>query len=881
MQGLTTSTAQEFLKKYGKNELKVEHTHHWWNILWAQFTDVLVLILIAASIISFFVGETADGGVILFIVLLNASIGFFQEFRTERTLEALQNMIHPEIRVFRDGKEQRIATELLVPGDIVLLKEGDKVPADGILMEAHSLRIDESALTGESIAVEKAVKNQVFMGTSVVHGSGIFEIKETGMQTKFGEIAHLTISIDKRPSPLQKELSHIGIFVTKITGWICLGLFFIGIWRNFSLLDSLIFAVSVAIAAVPEGLPTTITIALALGATVIARKKAIIKKLSSVETLGSVTTICSDKTGTLTQNQMTVREIYLANRSIFNVTGAGYGPHGDIEFVGGGKNGKPTEHLLSQLLEVCEKCNEATLEKKHEKYTVLGDPTEGALLTLALKSHLPHIKSKVTDLFPFDSERKMMSVVTNHHVLVKGSPDQILDACTHWSDGEKTHVLTKQKRARIQQHYERMAGNALRVLAFAVRELPTLTESYTEKEVEKGLTFVGLVGMIDPPRASVRKAVEKCKRAGIRMIVITGDFGVTAEAIARELGIVEGEKVHVFSGDQVKRMSDERLLNILKDKAHPVIFAKSLPDQKMRIVKLLQSQKEIVAMTGDGVNDAPALKKADIGIAMGISGTDVSKETATMILTDDSFASIVTAIEEGRRIYRNLTKFIWFIFSCNIGELLVIFLAILFQFPLPLTAILILCVDLGTDILPAIALGVDTPEKDLMVQKPRDVHQRVMNKKFVQYFLLIGVVIGLSVTGTFLWTLCQDGWCWGESMDGNLVHAQSVAFTTLVIIQLVNAMSSRSERVSVFQQNPLKNIFLVLALFISVLMVLLLLYVPFLNTTLGTVPLSPHDWGIVMFASVIPLFVIEIRKLILRKKEREAFESQKVKELKS
>ncbi|MCF7812308.1 HAD-IC family P-type ATPase [Candidatus Gracilibacteria bacterium] len=883
MTGLSSSVARSRLQQYGKNALRVKKTHPWWKILFGQFTDVLVLLLVAASLISFVLGEKTDGTVILFIVVLNAGIGFFQEFRTERTIEALKKMIHPQIRVFRDGKETLLSTELLVPGDIVLLAEGDKIPADGILREVHQCKVEESALTGESVPVEKKESEEVFMGTSVVHGSAVFEVVQTGMKTRFGKIAELTTSTIQVRSPLQKELAHMGVFVTQLTAVICVVLFFMSLWRESTLLDSLLFAVSVAIAAVPEGLPTTITIALALGATVLARKKAIMKRLSSVETLGAVTTICSDKTGTLTRNEMTAREIYLADRSIFHVSGGGYDPHGKIDYIGGSINSSFRENLLDQLLEVCLQCNEAKLEKKNHRYHVLGDPTEGALLTLVGKDSLSRLSRAgkgIHDIFPFDSERKMMSVIAENKyqipnikgqktknkkqllILVKGSPDQVLAHCTHWSDGKKIHVLTDAKRKKIHSHYERMAGNALRVLAFASREAKVSEKISSEKEAEKNLTFLGLVGMIDPPREEVRSAVEKCRTAGIRTVIITGDFGVTAEAIARELGIVRGNKVRVLTGDQIQKLSDKKLSALLREKEKALIFARSMPEQKMRVVKLLQSHGEIVAMTGDGVNDAPALKAADIGVAMGIAGTDVSKEAATMILTDDSFASIVTAVEEGRRIYENLKKFVWFIFSCNIGELFVIFSAIVFQFPLPLTAILILCVDLGTDILPAIALGVDSGEEDLMHKKPRDPKQRVMNKKFVQYFLLVGVTIGISVTGAFLWSLWSDGWWWGDGFDQNVEHARSVAFTALVFVQLVNAFSARSEKKSLFR-GKMDNHFLILAVLSSILMVFLMLYVPFLNRTLGTSPLGGMDWIAVAIAALLPLLVIEIRKKII------------------
>lgn len=882
MKGLTTAQAQDLLKQHGPNTLKTKTANPWYKILFSQFTDLLVLILVIAAVISFFGHDKTEGWIILGIVVLNAAIGFFQEFKTEKTLEALKNMVHPEIRVIRDGQERLLPTEELVPGDIVILGEGDKIPADGVLTESHSLQVEESALTGESLPINKKEEDKVFMGTSVAKGSGIFKVENTGMNTEFGKIAELTVATDKTKSPLQIELGRIGIFVTKVTGVLCVILFGMQLWREMShggtwlaaIGESLEFSVSVAIAAVPEGLPTTITIALALGASVLARKKAIVKKLSSVETLGSVSTICSDKTGTLTKNEMTVREVYLADRSIYKISGVGYDPHsGNIHFLGGNKGEKkPSAHnqaLLERVMEICQKCNEAKLVETEHVHTVLGDPTEGALLTLVHKwalgdtSHHIFQKSPV-EIFPFDSDRKMMSVVAEGRdteqksVLVKGSPDQVLEKCTHWFDGEKTQPLDKAKREKIHAHYERMAENALRVLAFAYREVDAVPGD--ENEAEQDLIFCGLVGMIDPPRAEVKEAVEKCRSAGIRVVVITGDFGITAEAIARELGIVRGRNVRVLTGDEVEKISDDELSEILADKSQYVIFARSLPAQKMRIVKTLQDHGEIVAMTGDGVNDAPALKKANIGVAMGITGTEVSKEAATMILTNDSFASIVTAVEEGRRIYENLKKFVWFIFSCNVGELVVIFASILFVMPLPLTAVLILCIDLGTDILPAIALGVDSPEKNLMAQKPRDPSKKLMSKDFVTSFFLVGGTIGICSFAVFVWSLYQGGWTWADGVDVDrdlLIRSQTMAFAVLVVVQLVNAFATRSFTRSVFLMNPLKNHFLVMAVFTSVLMVILMLYVPLLNTLLKTQPLTVVEWEVILLASFIPVLVFE------------------------
>ncbi len=873
MKGLTSQQAAANLKKFGKNILQGKNQNPWYKILYRQFTDLLVVVLIVAALVSYGVGETVDANVILGIVLLNASIGFFQEYRTEKTIQALRKMVKQEISVIRDGEEKMIPTHMIVPGDLVVLREGDKIPADGLLVESHVLRAEESALTGESVPVDKNKEDEIYMGTAVAHGAGLMKVESTGMNTKFGEIARLATQTKEEPSPLQKELEHIGVFVTKVTAVLCLILFGVGMWRDGDLLESLLFSVSVAIAAVPEGLPTTITVALALGATVLTRRKAIVKKLSSVETLGSVTTICSDKTGTLTRNEMTVREIYLADRSIYQVTGVGYNPHeGVISFLGGRGPSKENTSLLHDLLMVADRCNDSKLIKKSGSYIVLGDPTEGALLTLVQKYQVsrkkcefPFLTAPIDEIIPFDSERKMMSVIVNDTILTKGSPDHVLKKCTHWTDGKREYKMTPEKVKKIKAHYERMASKALRVLAFAKREINKGVKVSNVEQLEEKLVFIGLVGMMDPPRSAVRKAVDQCKTAGIRVIVITGDYGSTAKAVAQDLEIMQGDEGVILTGEETDQMSDKKLKKLLMDRTTPIIFARSLPAQKMRIVSLLQSLGEVVAMTGDGVNDAPALKKANIGVAMGITGTEVSKEAATMILTNDSFASIVTAVSEGRRIFANLKKFVWFIFSCNIGELVVIFSAILFQFPLPLTAVLILCIDLGTDILPAIALGVDPAEKGNMHHAPRDIKKRVLNRAFVTDFFLTGSIVGASVTGAFLWTIFQDGWSWGMGTSGEYHHAMTVAFTSLVFVQLVNAFSARSKTQSIIHQNPISNSFLVVAILTSILMVLLMIYAPFLNQVLKTVPLSMSDWGVVSIASLVPLLAVETRKLVLRR----------------
>ncbi len=868
MQGLSTAEAQKLLLQYGPNELKAENKNPWYKMLASQFSDILVIILIIAAMISGYHGEVVDTLVIVFIILLNWFIGFFQEFRTEKTLAALQKMILPEIRVYRDGWEQKISVKELVPWDMVILGEWDKIPADGKLIESHSLRVEEAALTGESVPVGKEIGDEVYMWTGIAKWSGIYEVTKTGSATRFGEIARLAVETKKVESPLQKELKNIGKFVAKLTLGICIIILMISMYRDGAgaFVDNLMYAVSIAIAAVPEWLPTTITIALALGASVLAGKKVVVKKLSSVETLGAVTTICSDKTGTLTKNEMTVRVIHLADGKHIGVSGVGYDPtHGKI-------TGDTTDPLLTKLTNIAWKCNESSLTEKDDDYIMLGDPTEWALMTLVEKIHPGTISGdkKLDGVFPFDSDRKMMSALAGWKILVKWSPDHVLAHCTHIDDGTEVRVMTETDLENIRDKYTHMAEQALRVLAFAERTYTKTPKD--ETEAEEGLTFIGLVGMIDPPREEAKVAVGECKDAGIRVIVITGDYGITAGAIGKELGIIskiigrdhaKKELQNVFVGEDVAKISDEELKKILARK-ESLIFSRALPADKMRIVSLLQELGEVVAMTGDGVNDAPALKKADIGIAMWIAGTEVSKESATMILMNDSFASIVKAVEEGRRIYQNLKKFIWYMFSSNTGELVTVTASIIFFIPNALTAVLILCINLGTDILPAIAMWVGPADRENMKMPPRDPRARIVNRKFIMSFIITGITIGLCVVGIFLITLLGDGWTYGTIDNGNWQHAVTAAFAGLVIIQMVNTFSAIAPTRSIFETNYLANLYHLGAVTLSVLLVLAIVYIPFLNSVLGTEPLGYKDWGIILLFSLIPMIFMELRKKFMK-----------------
>lgn len=878
--GLSSSEAKTRLNEYGYNELVAKKKKPLWLSFLEEFTDLMVIILIVAAAIAGLAGEPTDAGVILFIVLLNALIGFAQKFKAEKALEALKNMLSPHAKVLRNGKVIEIEAKLLVPGDIIFLSEGDSVPADARLLEENELQVDESALTGESVPVHKQTEainkktlhldehqNILFMGTSITHGTGHALIIRTGMKTEFGKIANLTQTTVKDKSPLQKELQKIGIFVGKITLVISGILLATGILvQGKSFVDTFLFATSVAVAAVPEGLPATITIALAIGVQRLAKKRAIVKKLSGVETLGSTTVICSDKTGTLTKNQMTVTTAYV-NGELLNITGTGYSPKGTWSVE--------SNNAIKQLCQTATLCNNARHSKRKKQWHIIGDPTEGALLVAAIKNKVNLPKFKRLQELPFDSERKMMTTI-DHNMKskkviahLKGAPDQVLKICTHILENGKIIKLTASKKKEILKQNDAMAKQALRVLGFANRELDS--KQYKKEQVEKKMVFIGLMGMIDPPRTEVFDAVRKAHLAGIKIYVITGDYGATAHAIARKLNIVQTSNVKVVTGEELNQLTERKLLSLLKQKKHELIFARVSPEHKLKIVRALKKQGEIVAMTGDGVNDAPALKRADIGVAMGITGTDVSKEAADMILVDDSFGTIVTAIEEGRTIYQNLKKFVFYIFSCNIGELVTVFTAIILNIPAPLTAILILAVDLGTDVLPAIALGVDPPEPGIMEKPPRSPKEHIMKKSFIAHFVYLGLFIGGIVVLMYFWMLQRYGWQWGNPlMDDSLnyLKASTAAFTLLVLIQMVNALNSRSLSQSIFKLGFFSNKWLIGAIGISLLTVYAFVELPLFQNLLHTTSLSMYEWGIITLASFSVLLIEEIRKAAFNPKTR-------------
>jgi len=909
--GLSLEECARRLEEYGKNELKVKKKTPWWMHFLKEFTDLMVMILIFAALIALFAGEEREAIVILVIVFINAIIGFVQKFRAEKAIEALKKMVAPTVRVVRDGKESEIDAKLLVPGDIIILEEGDKITADARLIETSELQTAEAALTGESNPVHKHAgttqldikagddSNLIYMGTNVTHGSGKAVVTSTGMNTKFGHIAHLTTTTSKDKSPLQKELFKIGIFVGKVTLAISAILILAGIFiQKQEFVDTFLFATSVAVAAVPEGLPATVTIALALGVQRLAKKRSIVRQLASVETLGSTSHICTDKTGTLTKNEMTVKEIWL-NDYKGEVGGAGYKAWGAILLESKNRQHfkigdidsrevhfnqrqrhletirdkeKPLYDGLEMLSTISTLCNNAKLEDD----VMLGDPTEGSLLTMTKKFGFEFTdftsKYKKVHEHAFDSLRKRMSVIYKkkdgkNMIFMKGAPDSVLEVCDRIMVNGRVIRLDEATKKEILKRNEAMANKALRVMSFAYREVED-DHSHTLEKDEDNMIFVGLAGMIDPPRRDVKDAIKMAQRAGIKVYIVTGDHGLTAQAIAKRIGLIKDDDNHkIITGKEIAKLKDKDLEKLFDDGKKEIIFARTAPEDKLRIVAALKRLGHIVAVTGDGVNDAPALKRADIGIAMGITGTDVSKEASNMVLADDSFGTIINAVKEGRTIYQNLKKFVFYIFSCNIGELITVFTAIILGLPAPLTAILILSVDIGTDVLPALALGVDISEKGIMSNPPRDPKAKIMDRGFIGRFLYVGTFIGAITVGAYFWSLFSQGWQWGMSLDADsimYIKSSTFAFAILVLIQMVNAYNSRSDRRSVFQVGFFNNLWLMGAICISLLVVYLLVEVPFFNEWFHTAPLEWYEWFVIIGASFGILLVEEVRKAVVR-----------------
>ena len=840
--GLSTREAEKRVKSYGLNELKHNKKKSPVLIFLAQFNDFLVWVLIGATIISGFIGDKADAITILIIVIVNAILGFVQEFRTEKSLEALQELAAPTCKVIRDGNIKVVSSKELTIGDLVVLEAGDRIPADGTFIDAANMVVDESLLTGESVGISKDTtkgKNSGFMGTIVLKGRGLIIIDAIGMKTEMGKIANLLDNIEEDKSPLRERLDSLGKILVVMCIVVCLIVTILGIIRGNDITEMFLLGVSLAVAAIPEGLAAIVTVALALGVGRMLKRNALIRKLPAVETLGCTSVICSDKTGTLTQNKMTVKEI-LVNGRIYEL---------DKEKI----------YDCEKLKKAFIYCNDANYnyEIKDIEKAVMGDPTETALVKAFYKDskELQKFveKSKRVYEISFDSTRKMMTVIMNENgketCYMKGAPERVLEKCNSVLENGKVKPLTYQKKKQIYSYIEAMSNRALRCIAAAYKE-----ENLVKNEsVECDLIFLGVAGSMDPPRIEVKDAVLKCKMAGIKPIMITGDHKNTALAIAKSINICNSDDQAV-TGDELEKMSDSDLVK----KVNKIrVFARVSPNHKLRIVRAFKKNNNIVAMTGDGVNDAPAIKEADIGVAMGISGTDVTKEAAAMVLMDDNFATIVSAVEEGRVIYDNIRKFIRYLLSCNLGEVLTMFLASLFYLPNPLTPIQILFVNLATDGLPAIALGVDPPDKDIMRQSPREKNEGIFARGLWEKIIVRGSLIGVCTLLSFM-----SGRYYG--MD--LATCRTITMCTLVMSQLLHVFECRSERHSIFEINIFSNIYLLGAVLVSMTMICCILYIPFLSGIFNTVALNLGQWLLVIFFSGIIFLINSVYLLIKSKK---------------
>ncbi|MEA2564403.1 MAG: P-type Ca2+ transporter type [Acidobacteriota bacterium] len=853
--GLSAEEAAKRLRERGPNELKAAARISPWSVLADQFKNILVVVLIVAVVMSAVLGHTVEAVVIGAILLLSVLLGFIQEYRAERAIEALREMAAPTAKVQRDGGQQEIPARELVQGDVLFLGAGDRVPADSRVIEAANLQIEEAALTGESLPVEKTAealqgdlgigdrRNLVFAGTAVTYGRGKAVVVETGMDTELGQVAQMVASVESGPTPLQRNLDRVGRVLALAGLGVVAVVVGLGLARGQSFFDILLFGIALAVAVVPEALPAVVTISLALGVRRMVKRHALIRRLPAVETLGSVSVICSDKTGTLTKDEMTVRRIWVDGQ-MYEVTGAGYAPEGEIR-------PEPGRGLL-WLLKAAVLASDARLVQG-EGWTVQGDPTEGALIVAAAKAGIEKedLEGRMprVDEIPFTSETKRMTTIHETEsgtvAFAKGAPEVLLPSCTRRLTEEGDAPLDQAGREEILGVVREMAGEALRVLAVAGRR------DATHDNAEGELVLLGLVGMIDPPRPEVKEAIRTAESAGIKPVMITGDHPDTAQAIARELGILKGGRA--VTGGELEAMGDEELE---REVERIEVYARVSPAHKLRVVTALQARGHSVAMTGDGVNDAPALKKADIGIAMGITGTDVTKEAAAMTLTDDNFASIVAAVEEGREVFENIKKYLMFLLSSNVGEIGLMAAASLAGLPLPLSAVQILYVNLATDGLPALALAVDPAEPDLMKRPPRDPRAGIFTRPVVTLMLIGGVWAALANLALFAWALKS-----GRSRE----EAMALTFVTLVGIQFVNAYNYRSDHRSALSR-PFSNRWLNLAIAWELGLLALVVSLPFLRGVfVGGAGLTLQDWLLAAGVSLTILPVIEAGKWMVRR----------------
>ena len=877
--GLTEEEVKRRIEKYGYNELKKEEQVSPFTLFVNQFKNILIIILLIATALSALVGEIFDAGLILVIVVFCAVLGFIQEYRAERALEALKKMLSPTITALRGGKEEEVSSKELVPGDVLLLEAGDKIPADARLVENHSLRCDEAPLTGESVPVGKDVKplpenvrvndrrNMVFTGTTVTYGRGKAVVTFTGMNTEFGKIAEEVTTVETEKTPLEKRTDEIGKWLGIISFVICFLVAAVSVLREIFgggkidlpfVVTMVMFAVSLAVAAVPEALAAIVTGALAIGMHQMAQRNALVRKMPAVETLGCTTVICSDKTGTLTKGEMTVRKIFTGDR-VIEVTGAGYEPKGELK---GSEVDIKNSKTLQLLLQGGLLCSDAVLEEKEGKWMIKGDPTEGALVVAAAKAGLHPAEMRLEnpriEEIPFSSERKRMTTIHQmgdgkKMAFMKGAPEVVLEKCSHILENGELRELKEKEKDETLKANEEMAQAALRVLGFACRECPDPIQC-TEEYLEHHMVFVGLAGMMDPPREEAIEAIRICKQVGIKSIMITGDHKLTAVAIAREMGIFRDGDM-VLTGEELENISEAELEKIVD---RITVYARVSPMDKLKIVKAWKARGEVVAMTGDGVNDAPALKHADIGVAMGITGTEVTKEASDMVLSDDNFATIVKAIERGRWIYDNIKKYLTYLLRCNITEVMVIGGVVLVSGPeyLPLLPAAILYINLVTDGLPALALGVAPPDPDIMQRPPRDPKESVFSWD-VRAFILLALFIEIPFFFFLFYHQLSD-----------MAHARTEQLFLFIIIELIIALNFRSMRYSVFKLPP--HMWLVISIISQVILTAVLIQIPSIRDAFGVIIPSSTDLQIILGFGVVVFISMEIVKAVIRSKMAKA-----------
>lgn len=884
--GLSTNEAKKRLEIYGPNQIQeVKKTPIYYKFL-ANLYQLLALLLWGASVLAFISGTPQLGFAIIAVIIVNAAFSFWQEYQAEKAIEALKKILPSKAKVIRKGEEQEILSAELVPGDIMTLEEGDNISADARLVEAFQMKVDSSNLTGESKPVRKVaereldvdnfieIENLIFAGTSIASGSGKAVVFATGKNTELNKIAALTQEVKEEKSPLQKELTRVTEIIAILAILMGVILFVVNVYLvSLPLSLAFLFAIGLTVANVPEGLLPTVTLSLAASVQKMASKNALIKRLSSVETLGSTNIICTDKTGTITKNEMTVRKIWIPY-STLDVTGSGYEPEGQFLC-----NGDEVSHEqireLRLLMRSATFANDAKLlepSKPGEKWKIIGDPTEAALLVAARKNGFnwnEKIKNQPRILeLPFDSKRKSMSSIhqkgDSKIAYIKGAPKKMIALSSQISVNGEAKRFTDEEKEEIIKIHDELAASGLRILGMAYRELLPDFDDFRPKIVEQDMVFVGMMAMQDPPRPEVKPAVEDCHKAGIKILMITGDYGLTAQSIAEEVGIVSGT-CRIIKGKELNNLSDEEVKDILQDDCN-VIFARAVPEHKMRIASILEGLDEIVAMTGDGVNDAPALKKADIGIAMGITGTDVAKEASDMILTDDNFATIVGAIKEGRTIYENIRKFITYIFSHETAEIIPFVLMVIYGIPLPITVMQILAIDLGTDTLPALALGVGPSESDVMNRPPRSRKERLLNRFVIMRgYVFLGLIEALLVMSGYFWILYSAGWSQGVSLsftDPLYLKATTMVFAGIVMAQIGNLLGCQTTRTSAFTVGLFKNKWIITGILFEVTVLLSIIYIPFLQDIFSTTALGLNEWLYLILFIPIMFFAEELRKYI-------------------